>query len=311
MKYFLLFFISIYSFFLSAQDRRNEYKTIQLIQQRNIYLNGGARASFGGKSRIYLKIDLPPGTVYWFYSFTTSPGESGIKNLNLLAQISTFIIDPSGITDAALSEIDVPSGSQSIDVYLCDRSNIDLFLQKVDNNGGSYSYMMEGSVENTKQGLIKVDDVKVGTWYLGLKNPSSLEGVNIAVEVVAIVEESIDNGISELEEKAILLGNLGWSQFKNGEYQVSLESFQKSLSYYKLGWVMGNKGLTLLMLGNTREALDVYIDAILLIKSQTNPRNVFQELINDIDKYARPYLGIDEVKYIREILSLELNSLEN
>ena len=50
-----------------------------IVQQRSYYLNGGARAAFGGKSRATLKIDLPQNTKRWYYSFTTSPGKMGLN----------------------------------------------------------------------------------------------------------------------------------------------------------------------------------------------------------------------------------------
>lgn len=171
-----------------CQDTASKLHPHQLIQQREIYLNGGMRASFGGKSRIFIKVDLLPNTIKWFYSFSTSPGESGTNNLNLLAQLSSVLIDPSGFTSTVISGIEVPSGSQAVDVYLCDRANIDSFLSKVDNMGGTFTYVMEGTTLNTKQVVIEINDITTDTWYLGLKNPSTMDGVNIVIEVVAIVE---------------------------------------------------------------------------------------------------------------------------
>lgn len=52
-----------------------KFKTVTIVEQRSYYLNGGARATLGGKSRIEIKIDLPPRTKSWYYSFTTTPDE--------------------------------------------------------------------------------------------------------------------------------------------------------------------------------------------------------------------------------------------
>jgi len=164
------------------------YKTVKLIQPRHIYLNGGLRSYIGGKSRTYVEVDLPSHTVKWYYSFTTSKGQSGSNELNLALQLSSILIDPSGMSSSLLSSIKVPNGSSVIDVYLCNRPNIDAFLNKVDNSGGRFYYDMQGSTLNTKQAVVEVDNVKTGTWFLGIKNPSSLNAVNITIEVVAIVE---------------------------------------------------------------------------------------------------------------------------
>lgn len=290
---------------LYGQTTQTVIKTEQIIEQRNIYLNGGTRASFGGKSRTNIKIDLPANTTKWYYSFSTSPGESGTKNLNLLTQLSSLVADPTGLTATALSNVKVPTGSQSIDVYLCDRTNIDKFSEKVDNWGGTYSYIMEGTVENTKQGVIEIDDVQQGTWYLGLKNPSSLDGVNITIEVVAIVEETVTIEKSEGQEKAELYGGLGWKQFENGDYPKCIEYCNKANGYCELGWVMANKGLAQLLLGQESEAMDTYVNAITLIKKQNNPGYVFSEVIKDLDNVLSKNPDIAGASEIKEILEME------
>ncbi len=164
------------------------YKTVQLIQPRQIYLNGGLRSHVGGKSRTYIEVDLPLHTVKWYYSFTTSKGQSGSNELNLALQLSSLLLDPSGTIGSMLSSIKVPNGTSVIDVFLCNRANINAFLNKADNNGGTFYYDMQGSTLNTKQAVVEVNNVNQGTWFLGIKNPSSLNAVNITIEVVAIVK---------------------------------------------------------------------------------------------------------------------------
>lgn len=57
-----LFFISMLQFSF-GQEFEIVRETKKLIDSRDIYLNGGMRAEFGGKSRTSIKIDLPPNTV--------------------------------------------------------------------------------------------------------------------------------------------------------------------------------------------------------------------------------------------------------
>jgi hypothetical protein len=186
-----ILYIIIFCFFsitaITSQVTRKELSAVQLIQTRSIYLNSKARADFGGKNRTTIKVDLPKNTKYWFYSFTTQEGENGAKNLNLLAQLSSLVVDPTGMTAAALKKgLNVPSGSSSIDIYTTDQVGGNLFL-----NNNEFRYLPEGSVENTRQGVIDINDINTGTYYLAIKNPSELNGVNITIEVVAIVEEDI------------------------------------------------------------------------------------------------------------------------
>lgn len=162
-----------------------------VVPQRNVYLNGGARSSVGGKSRLIIPVQLPKGTVNWYYSFSTSPGESGTENLNLMAQLSALTLAPSGITKTTLSNIKIPSGSSSIDVYLFDQTNAEAFIQKVDNNGGTLYFSRESSVFNTRQAIVAIQTNIGNQFYIGLKNPSMLDGVNVLIEVVAEVSTKV------------------------------------------------------------------------------------------------------------------------
>ncbi|MBS1773957.1 MAG: tetratricopeptide repeat protein [Bacteroidetes bacterium] len=188
---------------LSAQNYTTQHKIETVIAQRSIYLNGGARASMGGKSRVTIPIQLPRNTVRWYYSFSTSPGESGTDNLNLLVQLSSIVVAPAGITRNALSNIQIPSGSASIDVYLMDQVNADAFLRKVDNDGGTFYYNRDGSVFNTRQAVVSVNSNIGNQLYLGLKNPSMMDGINITIEVVAEAAEEVyqDEWVSETTDK--------------------------------------------------------------------------------------------------------------
>jgi tetratricopeptide (TPR) repeat protein len=309
MKKLYLVLLSFFVFTsIYGQTQKKVLKTKQIIEQRSIYLNGGTRATFGGKSRTYIQIDLPVNTKNWYYSFTTSPGESGTQNLNLLIQLTSMVADPSGITTSALNNVQVPEGSQSIDVYLCDRKNIDKFLNKDDLYGGSYTYNMEGSVENTKQGIIEVDDITDGTYFLGLKNPSSLDGVNISIEVVAIIEETLEVELTDDQQKAILYGNLGWKQFQNKDYNKCIEYCNKANDLFEYGWIIANMGLAQLLLGLESEAMETYINAITLIKKQENPENVFSQIIGDINNVLIENPDLSGASDIKDILEMEYST---
>lgn len=65
-----------------------EYEIIReakkLVDSRDIYLNGGMRSQFGGKSRTYIKFDLPPNTVQCLIGIT-------LILFVMAAQINTFV----------------------------------------------------------------------------------------------------------------------------------------------------------------------------------------------------------------------------
>lgn len=302
-KHLLLYFLLFISFLGYTQDYQTE--AVQLIEPRSIYLNGGIRASLGGKSRTYIKVDLPQNTVKWYYSFSTERGESGTQNLNLAIQLTSMMAAGSaGSTAVNLSGIEVPAGSASVDVYLCDRENIDAFINKVDNDGGTFYYTMEGTTKNTRQAIIEVDDVTSGTVYLGLKNPSASDGVNISIDVVAIVAKELEK--SEEQQRAELYGGLGWKQFEKGEYVKCIEFCDKASAEYEVGWILANKGLAQLMLDQESDGMETYVSAITLIKKQPFAEYILGELIKDIDKALIIKSNLPHADDLKELMQLQI-----
>ena len=174
------------------------------MSQQTFYLNGGMKAAMGGKSRTYFKIDLPPNTISWYYTFTTKEGKSNPSALNLVSQLTRFY-DPTGFTALALNAIGTPTGVAACDIYLMDKMNADAFMDKVDNMGGTYYYTISGSRENFRNGVVEVKDDNKRTKYLGFKNPSASTGISISFEVAAIIEETvIDNTVWAKETKEYL-----------------------------------------------------------------------------------------------------------
>lgn len=186
MKTLLSFILAITTTLSFGQYTKTEKTTKTIIQQRSIYLNGSARGSVGGKSRVVVPFDLPQNTVECYYSFSTSAGTSGTKNLNLALQLSTLLVDYTGTTASLMNQVKVPSGSNSIDVYLMNSENQTAFM-----NGESFLYISKGTIENTKQAVVQIDYVKNGRWHLGLKNPNTWDGVNILIEITAIVQNEV------------------------------------------------------------------------------------------------------------------------
>jgi tetratricopeptide (TPR) repeat protein len=276
-----------------------------VIQERAIYLNGGARATVGGTSRETIRVDLPPNTVSWYYSFTTAPGESGVANLKLAAQLGVLALDQTGLTRTALETISVPNGSASIDVCVLDQDNADLFMRKVDLSGGTYYYQRDGSILNTRSGLIQINTIKEGTVYLGLKNPSMWDGININLEVVALTEEI--EPMSEQESEAITLGNLGWKAFERGDYDRCLELSRKAIAMDEtLGFIHFNIGITLLMKGLNDDALQAYAKAMAVTKRSSVSAQTFEGAVADLRNYMTKFPSQADAKDILEILIDEI-----
>jgi len=306
MKSLILFFLIFCSqITVDGQQYRRVRKVVSLLPEQSFYLNGGVRASLGGKSRVYYEIILPPNTVEWYYTFTTSVGDQGTANLKLASQL-TRLVDPSGISSIAVSALFTPSGVASADVYLCNRNNIDLFIQKVDNNGGTFSYQVDGTRENYKQGTVPIKAEIQGVWYLGIKNPSSTEGINVNLEVAAIVEEREVIKLSTEDEKAKAYGNMGWNAYLKGDYSRCIELSKKSLEYNSaFPWVKCNIALCYLV-QNSKEYLDSYVDAIAACKASDNPQAYLLAAIKDIQDAQRKLGTIVNADEILSLLKQEI-----
>ncbi len=307
MKYCIVIFSYVITLGAIAQVQNVKQEVKTIIQQRSISLNGGTRAAMGGKSRTTIKIDLPPNTKSWYYSFSTTPGESGTERLNLAMQLSSLAIGPSGITKVGVKSIQVPSGSGSIDVYVLDQYNSDLFLRKIDNDGGTFYYKREGSVFNTKQGVIEIDDFNTGTFYLGLKNPSSLDGINIFIEVVALTESIEDYTESQIE--AIAIGNLAWKAFERGDYDKCMELSNKALMLdNSMAYIYFNVALTHLIKGESRDAISKYAKAIAINRKCNSPRKTLGGAIQDLHVYMSKFPSKSEAEDVLFLLNEEIKN---
>jgi len=290
MKLFALVFLSVFSLSCLGQN----LKDTVIIQQRSYYLNGGTKAAFGGKSRETIKIDLPKNTKRWYYSFTTSAGQDGNVLLNLGLQVAATI-STSGLSSAFASSIKVPPGSSTVDVFVLHNAYRDAFLNKQDN----FRYYQDVSVSNAKQAVQSIDNNYGNSFYIGLRNPSSLTAVNITLEVVAVVEVQNTN-----RDKAITFGNLAWTAFEEGDIEKCITLSKKALALDdKLAYVKANLGLCYLLKKEENTATDYYVDALTEFKKE--PRTKKQGIsaaIKDIDDALRKNPNLKGATSIKTML---------
>lgn len=295
------------TFSLSGQTLKTKQTVQSIIQERTITLNGGANATLGGKSRTVIPIVLPANTISWYYSFTTSPGVNGLETLKLFAQMSTLAASPMGITKSLINNIKVPQGNSGIDVFLFDQKNSDLFISKSDLKGGTYSYFREGLVTNTNQAIVPIYNALQGTYYIGLRNPSTFNGIHITIEVVAVVQEIVAQ--TEEQSEAITLGNLGWKAFERGDFEKCLDLSNQALKLDRsLGYVCFNIALCHLMKGENSLAVSEYVKAISATKKTITPKQTFQGAIEDLTTYMNKFPSKADAMDILELLNQEMRS---
>jgi hypothetical protein len=79
----------------------------------------------------------------------------------------------------------MPTGSGVCDVYLfSDRDNVNRFLLKQ-----QFVCLMDESRQNFNQGAVQIRKAVKGNFILGLRNPSAMAGVQVTIEVCAIIKE--------------------------------------------------------------------------------------------------------------------------
>lgn len=167
---------------------KKEYKPISIVPTTEYFINSGSNATLkGGKSRITFPFTLPKNTQECYYVFSASREKSDIDkakgSFNLVGQLST-LIDQTGALNFGVDMLTKPPGGNVCDVYLLDFENSRLFEAKE-----AYRYMTSGTRENIKSGIVKMTGGSGQTYYIGIKNPDSMYGIQVAIEIVAIVLE--------------------------------------------------------------------------------------------------------------------------
>lgn len=170
-----------------------ERYTPKLLIENKSYINSGSNASFkGGKSRITIPFVLPNNTIEWYYEVISSRNKEDIESVSesmkLIGQLGRLIDKNTGTIGFALDAISKPPGGNVCDVYLLpDYDNASLFERKEDGYWKCYTIATR---KNVKSDIIKLKEgFQNGSYYLGIKNPDSMYGIHVRVEVVAIIHE--------------------------------------------------------------------------------------------------------------------------
>ncbi|MBS1642219.1 MAG: tetratricopeptide repeat protein [Bacteroidetes bacterium] len=197
MKVTLLILILLVGLNSQAQTSTKTRKVVPVLTQQDFYLNDGLHGLVGGKSRTIFAVALPQNTVEWYYVLTTAEGQSTGSSLNLVPQLTKLLATTGiGMAEILASSILTPTGSNSCDVYLLDKKGSEAFENKADKYGSGFSRYTDYTRENFRNGTVQIKDLLQGTFYLGVRNPSAKAGINIKLEIAAIVEETtIDNSV--------------------------------------------------------------------------------------------------------------------
>ncbi|MCF6240128.1 MAG: hypothetical protein L3J74_02135 [Bacteroidales bacterium] len=161
-----------------------KYEVQTIVPLSVYYINSGSNATFlGGKSRITFPVNLPKNTIEWYYQFSAAKNQDEIELSNLTKQLSGIVSDSETI-DINTDNLIQPYGRVYCDVYLLDEQNSFLFERKK-----SYRYIPEGSRRNSKAGIVKLPFENTTEYYIGIRNPASIKGINVNFEAAAIIQK--------------------------------------------------------------------------------------------------------------------------
>jgi tetratricopeptide (TPR) repeat protein len=288
---------------------------VQLVEPQDIELKGETKAMFGGNSKSVLEIELPMGTQEWYYAFTNKETGQQRVTIGLKEQVEKLLAEG----NLEEKNIEVPQGNLSFTVYLLDEEGKRGFMSTQTEFGMSdYPYFSDASITSRWQGVKKVEPTMGQKWYLGLKNPNSMENAMVHIEVVAVVSAgaassatssaSGDDEMSEEErkKKAELFGSMAEKKLDAGDLDKALEYINKSASYASLGAVEANRGMTQLLQGKFDTAMETYVDAIVLITEQS--QNAQTEIQSHIDRLEKAIAEkkVEGAEDVLEILRIEL-----
>lgn len=212
-------------------------------------------------------------------------------------------VSTSGASAIASSQISVPTGSAAADVFVLSTNCRDAFVNKDDN---AWWYYGDISVKTSNQAVQSVDASYGNSFYIGLRNPSSLDGINVFIEIVAIVEEAQQQ--TEEQSQALTLASLGWKAFERGDYDRCLDLSKQALAMdNSLGFVHFNIALSYLIKGQNTEAMTEYTKAISVTKKSMLAKQTFDGAIGDLNTYMHKFPSRPEAQDILDLLKQEVS----
>lgn len=278
---------------LNALSAQSKLKVVPLMAEQAHYLKGESHATPGTVSRTCLRVTLPPNTVTWYYTFTTTSNKGEKTAPIRLAEQLRKVLDTTGKTEFHIDTVLVPAGKQPIDIYLFQTTDD---ANKFKRNENDMLYNVSATRKNTMYETVIVNEVLHGTCYIGLRDPGA-KGANVSIEAAAIVRETPKSVI-----QAENLGNMGWKEYQAGHFDKCIEYCKQALALdSNLSGVQFNMALSNMVQGN--DAYELYKKAVRLNNNDDSPRDACLTAIQNIDAAIKKYDNLQNVELIREMVS--------
>lgn len=249
------------SVFIASIVSSQEAIQVQKLSKPQVFYIASRTNLSGGKSRICKYIKLPESTVKWGFSISTdkSKGSQTVtKNLNFLSQTVSDL----DLKINQTKEITVPQGDSFIQTFVVNKENRDLFLSQntisdwsISNPVKDLHYLGEGLLDQVKQGVVFITEETQGSWYLCMRNPDKLYGVNASVETVAYVRTKKPMETLNEDTLTTRVDELSVLRTRSIDYWVK-KSYKKAKATYKEYESKG--GDKLLYKNDLEEAIQVH-----------------------------------------------------
>jgi tetratricopeptide (TPR) repeat protein len=184
------------------------YTVVTISPSQSFYLDSRIVSSLSGRSRVTIPINLPEGTVRWYYTFAAMESKNEPLEWVSLAGQLTKLYDRTGIASEAINRLVKPTGTVSCDVFVIHPEAAKAFEEKDDKN---WNYDKNYSRQNITSGVIEAYPY-TPRLQLGLSNSSIKTGINVKVEISAVVAKTtpiynVNNRLKNVNQSANWLLN--------------------------------------------------------------------------------------------------------
>ena len=159
------------------------FSVVTLTPPQSFYLDSRIVSQINGRSRLTLPVQLPPGTIRWYYSFAAMESKNEPMEWVSLAAQLTKLVDKTGISATFISRFVQPTGTAACDIYVLDTEGGKFFEEKDDKK---WQYDRYTSRQNMTGGVVE-SFVSKPNFVIGLSNPSLKSGMNLRIEISAVV----------------------------------------------------------------------------------------------------------------------------
>lgn len=196
--------------FIVFSSTAQKYTVVPIELGSEYVLDANSETLIGGQSKLVIPVQLPKGTIRWYYKFTTSQKPRSNKNLQLLTELAAVVTGQTTIASIG-KMLTCPMGELPFNTYLLE-SEDDIPKFKNIIALSPFQYLNTASRQQLKSGTIEITDAKYcqAIQYLAIHNPSLLHKGHFAIEIAAIVSEDViaqsqseAQFDQELEEKII------------------------------------------------------------------------------------------------------------